>query len=146
MNKQKKIACLDKAMTRSERDNGDTFYHFTDDAPKELVDLFFENYEVRGVDYETFSDACDIMSDILNSDDVDYEGIDARIHEQSEGTASVYTATQLSYIDIWNQDEISSIVREFEMDIAVCAAIWYERQVQEMCQLLLEWINHQDND
>lgn len=64
MTKQEKINTLDNAMTQSERANGDEFNHFTESAPEELKSIFLESFEVRDVDYNIFSKACDIVSEI----------------------------------------------------------------------------------
>lgn len=152
LTKVQKIATLSKAMTRSERDDKTEFYHFTDNAPEELKDLYLEHYEVRNIDYETFSSACDMLSDIYydyveentehNEALAKSEIIIDQIYERSADSASVYTADRLSYLNIWNQDEISDYIKNgIAEDIQTACAIWYDAQVEQASLLINEWVN-----
>jgi hypothetical protein len=147
MNKQEKIISLETAMTRSRRDekNEDSeFYHFTDDAPRELVDLYLKDYEVRDVDYESFSDAIDVVIEVHNNldDELTDDEIVERIYEMSSDSASVYTQTRIEYLNIWNQYEISETMREYSLDdISTACAVWYDRQVEQMAIIINDWVN-----
>jgi hypothetical protein len=151
MTKSQKINALAKAMRQSVRGaakdgmldpEGEKYYHFTDEAPKELQDIFIEHYEVRDVDYETFSAACDIVFDIYTSEPtISKEEAEDDIYESASDSASVYTGERLSYLNVWNQDEVAEIVREHECDIATGAAIWYDKQVEQEAILINEWVH-----
>lgn len=88
------------------------------------------------LDYSIMSDACTAMAS-YDADDID--NIDT--YEIADGTASVYTATQLSWLNINNQSEIADVVREHETDIGTACAVWYEQQVATACDMLRDMIN-----
>ena len=132
MNKEQKKESLSKAMTLSTRQNtGESYYHFSDTAPKELVNIFLEHFEVREVDYNIFSNACDTMTEIYasldNSEDRE-DVIDDKIYEYGEH-ASPYTSVRLGYLNVWNQDEITDKVKEYDCDIENACAFWYDEKV-----------------
>lgn len=143
MTKKDKILALYSAMATSTRGGEkDSFYHFSDKAPKELVDLFLEHYDVRDIDYETFSRACDIVSEAYASEpDADYDAITDVIYEASSGSANVYTDVALGYLSMWNQDEISDIVRDTKCDIAQACMQWYDTQVEQQAVIIKDWVN-----
>lgn len=85
------------------------------------------------VDYSIMSDACDALS-AVDADDID----EVDNYELAMNTASVYTAEQLSWLNIWNQAEISEIVREHGCDIGTACAVWYEQQVALAIEMLLQ--------
>ncbi len=141
MTKKEKIAVLEKAMTVSKRDDGSTWTHFTEEAPEELKDLFLEHYNVRELDYDTFSEACDVVSEVYAdmpkaTDDQATEAI----YERSSDRASYYNDDRLEYVTIWNQDEVADIVRESGCDVATAGAIWYDRQVEQASIIIKDWI------
>lgn len=145
MNKNEKIASLSTAMTTSvRRDNPEeTFHHFTDEAPKELRDLYLEHYEIEDIDYETFSRACDIVSEIYtDKPDITQDAADEKIYEiAGYGTASVYTSTRLSYLDVNNEGDISDLMSEYGLtSIADACAAWYDRQVEQAAILINDWL------
>lgn len=152
MTKQEKIASLENAMTQGTRGaakdgqlvaGGEQFYHFTDTAPKELVALFLEHYAVQDLDYETFSVACDIVSDIYDTygKDTDDEATE-RIYEQASDSASIYTSDRLSYLNNNNEYEIAEIAQEYATDsISSACAIWYDKQVEQAAIIIKDWIN-----
>lgn len=137
MTKIQKISALDNAMKQSERDDKTKFYHFTDSASEELKNLYLEHYEVRDGDYERFSTACDTMSELYAEKP---EDIDEAIYERASDCASYYTADRLAILDIWNQDEISDNVRQMDVDISEAAAIWYDKEVENMCFIIKNWV------
>lgn len=143
MTKSEKIASLDAAMTVSKRNDDTEFDHFTDTAPKELQDLFLEHFEVRDVDYEIFDRACDIVSEIYSDKpDATEEEATEEIYERASDSANVYTSIRLDYMNMWNEQEISEIMREYDLSsIADACAVWYDRQVEQAATLINEWVN-----
>ncbi len=140
MTKREKIAALDTAMTRKTRPDGEEIYVFADDAPKELQDLFCERYEVRDVDYGAFSSALDAVSEIYSyAPDSDRDAALDALDDARE-YASPYNAARLAYINIYNQDEVAEIVREYGQDVVTAAAIWYDRHVEAAARLIVEWV------
>jgi len=123
------------AMETKERTPGDEstrFYCFKDNASQEIKDIFLENFEIRDLDYEIFSKACDEISEI---DLRDLEG------SEFEGeNASIYISDRLGYLNMWNEDEISSISHEIQGTISEACAYWYDEQVNSACNLLRAYI------
>lgn len=62
------------------------------------------------------------------------------IYELDGGHASVYNAERLSYLNIWNQDEVSSLISELGGDITEACAYWYDNKVTEALSLFQEAI------
>jgi hypothetical protein len=143
LTKKQKIEALGTYMTYSKREDGTGFHHFTDNAPEELKDLYLEHYEVRDIDYDTFSTALDIVSEIYgDKPEATEEEATDDLYERASDSASVYTADRLAYLDIWNEDEISELMREYgEHSIATACAIWYDRQVEQAGAIIIGWIN-----
>lgn len=54
--------------------------------------------------------------------------------------ASIYTRDRLDYITIYNQDEISDIVKEQQTDIETACAYWFDSQCQLFLSSVLESI------
>lgn len=144
LSKEEKIKALEKAMIKSDRSDEIGFYHFTDEAPKELVDLFIKHYAIDNVDYQIFEAACSIVWEVVTSadrDDTD-EKIADDIEERADDVASVYTSDRLGYLNIWNQRDISDIFREYDCeDISDACAIWYSQRVQQAAAIINDWIN-----
>lgn len=120
-------------MTQSEREGGEKFYHFTDEAPKGLKDEFLKHYNVNNLDYQMFSTACDIVSeiyhDIKENDAVD--AVEEMIYERCSDSASIIT-----------YDRISDIMHEYgELSIATACAIWYDKQVEQAAIIIKDWVN-----
>lgn len=143
MNKAQKIVSLANAMTCKTRDDGTEFYCFTDEAPQELRNLFLEHYTIRDVDYETFSDACRVVEEVYGETNnlVDGEdGIEDAIYERSVDRASVYTGARLGYLNVWNESEVSEIMKDGYESIADACAVWYDRQVEAQAMIIKNWI------
>lgn len=149
MTKLEKIAVLSDAMTQSKREDGTEFYHFTDKAPEELKSLYLEHYNVAELDYETFSQACDIVSEIYKEfkgtekvgGDIEGDIID-EIYERSSDSASVYTSVRLGYLNNQNESDISDYMKEYGVhSIAETCAIWYDKQVEQQALIIKDWIN-----
>ena len=116
MTKEEKIASLSSAMTTSVRKDNpkDTFYHFTDTAPEELRNLYIEHYAVKDIDYETFSRACGIVSEIYaDKPDITQDAATDEICERASDSGSVYTYQRLQYLDASNESDISDLIREY---------------------------------
>lgn len=143
MTKYEKIKLLPKLMKQSVREDKTEFFHFTNEASEELKSLYLEHYEVRDIDYITFAKACDIMSDIYDDLDLNNEegSVDDEIYERACDSASYYTEDRLSYLNIWNQDEVTEILKSGVDDISTACAIWYDRQVEQACFIINKWIN-----
>lgn len=147
MTKSEKLASLKDAMKVSKRQmegvsNGESFYHFTDSAPEELKEIYLSNYEVRDIDYETFSMAIDFIADkYADAPEESHDGMEIVIFERDEEFASVYTGMRLSYLNVWNQDEISAMVKENDCTIEAACALWYDKQVETAALLINDWVN-----
>ncbi len=141
MNKQQKIESLKYSMTVKTRADETKYTCFSDTAPESIKDLFLEHYNVKNTDYETFSDACDIMSDIYAEEALSAN--DDAIYERSTDHASIMTADRLAYLDIWNQEDISEYMKEIGSDIATACAYWYDKQVEQACFIIKDWIDEE---
>lgn len=89
--------------------------------------------------YEIMADACQIISektlDELISDDCDF-------FADADSRANVYTAVQLSYLNIKNEAEISDLMKDEAItSIAQACSIWYSQKVVEACEALRDYIN-----
>lgn len=154
MTKETKLAALRVAMTTSERDDATRFHHFTDgdekthEEIKSLKDLYLEHYEVRDDDYERFSEAVDIVCEVY--DDKPEATEDEAIEEACERAsdcASIMTYDRLAYLTVWNEDDVSSMMRDYDFrSIADAAAAWYDREVEQAACILVRWVNEQDHD
>lgn len=146
MTKKEKIIALNTAMqtkVRGESGERETFQCFNDEAPEELKMLFMKHYEVRDLDYETFSQACDLVHDMY-IDQPDASGNDAEeaIYERSSDSADIYTSERLAYLKNWNEDEVVDIMSEYgERSISTACAIWYDKQVEQAAIIINEWVN-----
>ena len=141
MRYKKEIKLLNSAMTLSERDNGETFYHFTDNAPKKLVNAFLEEFSVVDRDYHIFYTACNIMSeaceDVKKGEDI-MEYINE--NDMLNGCSSVMIFDRLQLLDIYNQSEISQHVIECECDIDVACALWFDDRLSTACSIINDWL------
>lgn len=148
MNKHTKLNALKTAMIRSKRDNGEEFYHFDDgdekthEEIKELKDLFLEHMNVADIDYEIFSRACDVMTEVYEDAHPSQEKAEEDIYDRASDSASVYTHDRLAYLSPLNEDEISQTMREYgEHSIATSCAIWYDKQVEQAAIILNNWVH-----
>lgn len=137
-----KIKALNNSMEEKERNNGEKFTCFSDSAPEELKNLFLTHYEVKDIDYKTFSKAIDTIIEVWeNNENHEEESLKEYIDENYNDFASPYNAERLSYLDVWNDSEVSNIVKEYSCEtISEACAIWFDRQVKEAANLILEWI------
>jgi len=138
---EKRHQAVTNAMERKERTPGDestAFYCFRNDVAQPVRDLFLENYNVINFGYEIFSKACDIIANIDISE-ITNDNAEDIINEAEP--ASVYTSDRLEYLNIWNEDEISDIMKEYSIDsISTACAVWYDQQAQNAARLLRDYI------
>lgn len=143
MTKQEKKAIFDRAYkTKKVEDAREEITVINDELPEAeytaVMNIQHDLNEHTGtfeLDYEIMSRASDIIAD-LTLEDLER----ADIYELTADSASVYTATRLAYLNIWNQDEISDKLKEFGCDIATACAIWYDEQVAYACELIRNYI------
>ena len=140
MNKKDYKILVDCLETRK-RDNGDEFICKKDDTPKHIVDIIhdvmFENDNHDfDLDYKIMDSALIELSEVEFEDLAEYE-----VHESESEYASVYTGERLTYLNMWTQDEISDVAKEYSTeDIATACAIWYDNQVKTVIQQLIDKI------
>lgn len=64
------------------------------------------------------------------------------IYTRSCDSASVYTATRLSYLNVWNQGDISQLMHNNDIaDIETACAYWFDERVIEAGNLIINWVN-----
>lgn len=145
MNKEK-YALLDNAMELIKKDNGSEIYVLSDKLPEkereELANIAYNISETtQGFDlpYEILNDAINFVVELelsdLEDENFDWQDIN------SDTFASVYTATRLSYLNHWNQDEISSLLKEYQCDISEACMFWYDERVKEAIEMIINWLN-----
>ena len=119
------------------RDNGDEFYCLKDGLDKSIEQLIHDvmyeidesfNFDLR---YSVLNDALNALSEIELKDLPEFDP-----YETESEYASVYTDTRLSYLNNWNQDEITEKMKEYDCDIQTACAVWYDDQVKELLQAL----------
>lgn len=146
MNIEQRKEAVAKAMEYRYRggNKADGFFHWKENTSQEIQNIFLDNYEIHDLDYEIFSKACDIIGELSLDELKDEDKASELIQEQEP--ASVYTADRLAYLNIWNEDEISDMMKEYSISsIAMACAIWYDEQVQSACHLLRAYIIGEDN-
>lgn len=138
-----KIALLPNAIKSTSRPDGTMFSHFTDDAPESLKQLFLEHYEVADLDYQTFGEACELVSEIYADEpDANAKKVEEMVYERSGDRASYYTSDRLAYLSPSNEGEISDIMRDYGMhSISEACAAWYDKQVEQQAILIKDWVN-----
>lgn len=140
MNRSQKIASLDKALIEKTRNDGTTFKCFSDEAPKELRDLFLEHYEVRDQDYEIFYSACIELS-VIYADVKENEDIEDAISERLVDLASIYNSDRIALLNVYNEEEIADIIRDFgSATVSEACAVWYDRAVEEAANIINNWV------
>ena len=93
--------------------------------------------------YEIVSNAIDILVD--NSEDGSLNEDD--LMDLCNDSASVYTATRLSYLNPYNESEITNRIKDFDCDIQTACAIWYDNMVYEAVTKLFAWVmEDEEND
>lgn len=147
MIKDEKIAALATAMTATTRDNGEVFNHFTKESPQELQDLYLKHYGSDDLDFEIFNRALDVVDNArvdAKKDDngkVDEENVVDNIYTYASDSASIMTYDRLQYLNNNNEQEISEMMRDFEMrSIADACAAWYDKQVEQAAIIINDWV------
>ena len=98
---------------------------------------------MHDLSYEIVSKAIDILVD--NSEDGSLDEDD--LMDLCNDSASVYTATRLSYLNPYNESEISDRIKDFGCDIQTACAMWYDEMVYEVVIKLFEWVKEdEEND
>lgn len=142
-------------MNQSKLDRLESAMSYTGENPEAgtRADIYIIN---DGVDEETRNFLCELIAELRNScaTDLAFELVSTAIdlvveqdgeaedwQELADDSASVYTSTRLEYLHQSNQDEITDIVKEYDNDIQTACAVWFERQVGEVCEKLSEWVS-----
>lgn len=152
MNKTQKIELLSKAFTNKKVEDARESIVIINEAlskedqEKVRDNIVFAIHEEIGdgsfeIAYEVANSACDIMAEIYEDESI--KDIDEAIYEQAGESANVYTAIRLSYLNIWNEEDISDYMKEYgETSISTACAIWYDKQVENACFIIKNWIMH----
>lgn len=141
---KEKFEVLCNSIELKKRDNGQEFYCRKDDLPKDIEnavrDVVFkidENCHELDLAYKILNNA---IGDLCEVDYEDLENFEPT--EDYPEYASVYTAERLSYLNAYNQYEIAEKLKEYSCDdIATACAIWYDEQVRQALEGLMEFIN-----
>lgn len=143
--KAMRVALLPHLMEQSERDGNadDTYYHFSDMAPESLKDTYLKHYEVRDQDYQIFSEACDVVAEVYETrKDKSRDEAEIDIYESDMEYASVWTQERLGYLNMWNEEEISEVMKQgIFTSIADACAYWYDKQVEQAAIILNDWVH-----
>ena len=91
------------------------------------------------LDYEIMQSACSIVGD-LTLEEVKKSSEEGNSYELADNAASVYTGTRLAYLNIYNQDDISVKMKEYNCDIATACAVWYEDMTALVIEMLIAYI------
>lgn len=141
------------AMTTKERGE-DTIHVYREELDEETKDAMQKIQQNLEVDFETSYDIMASACDIIDGLTLEESGRDSLLDDnmldlyaEADGSASIYTSTRLSYLTNWNEDEITSLVKDEGIDsIATACAVWYERKVQEALEALRAYIIGDDNE
>lgn len=151
MTKKQKLKAVASAMKFHEwkNDKGEvnkTGYIISDNCEPGLKDILIEeiyNDDANtDVAYEIVSRACDVFAD----NDIDLDELkNLDLCEYANDGASVYTEDRLNYLTMWNQYDITEIVKECGCDVQTACAVWYDRRVLEVAEKLRDYIltNHE---
>ena len=135
---------LTQAIELRKRADDTDFYCYKDnltiEISKGLRDVIFEiDQECHNLDlsYKIANDALNALNALS---EVDYEDLgDFDQYELDGDFASVYTQTRLGYLNVWNEGDISDLVKEYG-NINTACAVWYDEQVRGAINLLLDFI------
>ena len=130
-----------KAMEFKKWDNGKEGYIISDsctgDTKNELMRLIYDENigGVSDLSYEIVAKATELFEDIENLEQLNEE------NENESEQASIYTAIRLSYLNNFNEQEISDILKEYNTtDISTACAIWYDNMVRQAYDELKAYI------
>lgn len=137
MTTKEKIFKLQNTMQVRKRLDSTEFTCFSDTAPEELKDLFLEHYEVRDLDYIIFSKAIDVIVETAEEGEDDLQNIIEQVQNTND-FASPYNTDRLAYLNIFNDDEITGVFKEYEcMSVSQACAIWYDDQVHAAVEIII---------
>lgn len=139
MKRQKAFDIIVNAMTTKEK-NGETINIYKEDLPEDIRNKLLDiQSAIRDDTGASFELSYDIMSNALDEiNEATFDGLD-NDYSDSE-FASIYTAVQLSWLNINNQAEISDLAHEFGSDIAAASAIWYDSAVKQAIDEIVDYI------
>jgi hypothetical protein len=115
---------------------------YKDLLPKDVRDRLCFNIQSsqREETGASFDLSYEIMRDALQA--IEGAGInDLNLDHNDNEFASVYTAEQLSWLNINNQGDITDLVKEYDCDIATACATWYDTAVLSTIGQVIEYIN-----
>lgn len=139
MTKQELLDAIPNAYETSTRPDGTEYKAIKDDAPAPVRDILMQVSDAMYEDCKDFNLAHDITARAALFGG--YRLVEEDCPDPSElahNTASPYTARRLEYITVHNQDDISDLMKEYELDdIATAAAVWYELRVEAAIQIIL---------
>ena len=146
MTKQEKLKLVaDAYISKKVDDSREQITIINESLPEEfqkaIKDVQYRLHEDTGtfeLDYEIMADACSFVGDmdietLEKSDEFNDTVAD-------ETFASVYTGARLTYLCNINQDEITSLVKEYGCDIADACAYWYDDKVRNAIYMLQDYI------
>lgn len=97
----------------------------------------------QDISYEICASACDIISDKTSegNDRDSLTGDDLDLYADADSRANVYTAVQLSYLNINNEDEISQLMQDEAItSVAQACTAWHTSKVVEACERLKDYV------
>lgn len=137
MTKQEKYNAISNAMvSHSTKDIYIYSEKLEEEVKNKLQDIQFASEFGFELSYDIMYSACAVISDIPLED---LETVE--LSEHTNDSASVYTATRLSYLNINNQSEITDTMKEYACDIQTACAVWFDNQVLSYATQLVEYIN-----
>lgn len=142
--RQKAIA---NAMQPMKWDNGKEGYIISDNCAEPVKDILMEEIYSRNIggtddlSYEICAKACEVISELDLAIDTD----DLRQNLYDNELSNIYNYVRLSYLNTNNEDEIMSVLKEYQCEyISQACAIWYDQQVRYTAETLLDYINNND--
>lgn len=136
------FAILTTATERRLRDDQSAFYCIKDSVPtniaQALKDIVYRKENGFDIPYMMLDDALNILYSIELDRILDDS---FSIYDYDGDIGSVYTSDQLEYLNLNTQQEISDIMREYDLtDIASACAYWYDQEVRDMVQEIINYI------
>lgn len=142
MTKQQKKDLLSVAYTTMEK-NGETIHILDTDKVDTatqgmLLDMQRDLDVGFDMSYEIVAEACSIVGD----KDLEYlEGENFDSFADADSVANVYTGVQLSYLKVYNESEISDLMKDEAItSIAQACSIWHSQKVAEAVEMLVTYI------
>ncbi len=148
MTKNERLQAVIDAFETSKKDNGDEYETVSSTIPEEaqkaVRDIVFE-IDQEGADFETayeiVSRACtEIMDNEGAIEESEAKDEIEGFEEWGDNSASVYTETRLGYLNMYNQDDITSKVKDFGCAIQEACAYWYDEKARLAIDRLMRYI------